>query len=209
MNIIAPIYGAKSKSVLKHNDLIAKLKKKLKLGQSRLTKSQQTSLTYHSDLIKIIPRAEITNHIKFIQNIVPTAQIAGSYRRKCASSSDIDIVIRESIPGVIERMTKTGYIKSIISAGHKKFSAVVLLPNTKIHRHIDVIFATPRSYPFAMLYFTGSKKFNIVMRLRAKQKGWKLNEYGLWDGMRIIPNINTERDIFKILKIPYVNPEDR
>ena len=32
------------------------------------------------------------------------------------------------------------------------------------------------------LYFTGSKAHNIALRKRAVGKGWKLNEYGLFDG---------------------------
>jgi DNA polymerase/3'-5' exonuclease PolX len=208
MNFIKPIYGQRIMDILQHEDKsIAELKKKLKDGQYNLTKSQQISIVYHNDLIEKIPRAEMTRHFKFIQDIVPTAKIAGSYRRGSLYSSDIDIVVRESLPGVIKRLTDAGYIKENISFGNKKFSGIVILEKT--HRHIDIIFTTPRSYPFAMLYFTGSKKFNIIMRLKAKRYGWKLNEYGLWDGFVSVGNIKTERDVFKILKTSYISPKDR
>jgi len=208
MNVTRPIYGQSSYTTARDSDKsIAYLKKKLNDGQFNLTKSQQISIAYHKDLIKKIPRAEMDEHFKFIQDLVPTAKIAGSYRRGLLYSSDIDIIVRESLPSVIKRLTDAGYIKEIISFGNKKFSGVVILK--KIHRHLDIIFTTPRSYPFAMLYFTGSKKYNIIMRLKAKRNGWKLNEYGLWNGFVSVGNIKTERDIFKTLKTAYVAPEDR
>lgn len=197
-------------AVAKHSDKIsAAAKKKLLMGKMNLTRSQRIYLTYHDDLSKKIPRAKIKKHIDFIHSIAPTAKAVGSYRRGQSHSSDIDIVVRESLPGLLKRMAKTGYIVETISSGNKKFSGIVRLPGTKIHRHLDIIFTTPRAYPFAMLYFTGSKKFNIIMRLKAKKKGWKLNEYGLWNGFVSVANIKTERGIFKALDTPYVEPKDR
>jgi DNA polymerase/3'-5' exonuclease PolX len=208
MNTTTPIYGTSTIPIVKDSiKTITELKKKLKMGHVNMTKSQKISLTYHNDIIKKIPRSEIDKHVKFIRNIVPTVDIVGSYRRGSKYSSDIDIVIREPIASAVSKLTEAGYIKAVISSGTKKFSGIVRI--TKIHRHIDIIFTTSRSYPFAMLYFTGSAKFNIIMRLNAKRNGWKLNEYGLWNGFISIANIKTERDIFNALKIKYVDPENR
>ena len=34
-------------------------------------------------------------------------------------------------------------------------------------------------FPFALAYFTGSKAHNVAMRGRAKDRGWRLNEYSM------------------------------
>ena len=46
-----------------------------------------------------------------------------------------------------------------------------------IQADLRVVSAT--EYPFALGYFTGSKEHNIVLRNRALQRGWTLNEYRL------------------------------
>jgi len=189
--------------------IIDKKNKKKFYSNLNLTPSQLVVARYHDDLAKSIPREEITKHIELIKLHVPTAVIAGSYRRGAEKSGDIDILVRESLDVVIQRLTNIGYIKGIISSGDRKFSGVVRLPKMKIHRHLDLIFTTPREYPFALLYFTGSKKNNILMRIRAKNKGLKLNQYGLWENINLVPSITTERDIFKALGMSYLKPEER
>jgi DNA polymerase/3'-5' exonuclease PolX len=72
---------------------------------------------------------------------------------------------------------------------------------------IDVRSVTKEQYPFALLYFTGSKQFNTTIRLHAKKMGYKLNEYNLGNFKGDI--IRTEKDIFKALKIKYLKPEER
>ena len=37
---------------------------------------------------------------------------------------------------------------------------------------------TPEEFPFAILYFTGSKTFNTIMRARALELGYSMNEHG-------------------------------
>lgn len=194
---------------VKSRAIIKKLQKAIKAGESSLTHTQKIIIIHHTDLIKPIPRAEITKHVEFIQTLIPTTMAAGSYRRGEAQSSDIDVVVREPIADVVKKLKNANYIKDTFTQGNKKFSGVVKLPGHSTHRHIDIVFTTPRSYPFAMLYFTGSKRFNIIMRLKAKKKGLKLNEYGLFNGLVQTGNIATERDIFKVLDIPYVKPQDR
>ena len=65
-----------------------------------------------------------------------------------------------------------------------------------------------------MLYFTGSGEFNKSMRSFALKKGYTINEYGIYKlkadgtkGFRI--KTETEADIFKVLKLDYLEPEDR
>src|SRR5204863_2052020 len=58
-------------------------------------------------------------------------------------------------------------------------------------------------------YFTGSKAHNIALRDRALERGWKLNEYGLFDaGDQSIASA-TEQDIYKALGLDFIEPELR
>jgi DNA polymerase IV (family X) len=42
-------------------------------------------------------------------------------------------------------------------------------------RRLDFLYTSPEEYPFAVLYFTGSKGFNTAMRQRALDLGYSLN----------------------------------
>ncbi len=61
----------------------------------------------------------------------------------------------------------------------------------------------------ALQYFTGSKAHNIALRDRAIQRGFKLNEYGLYrdDGTSVAGA--TEEDIYEALGLAFVPPELR
>ena len=43
----------------------------------------------------------------------------------------------------------------------------------------DLRIVEPREFPFALMYFTGSKEHNVRLRGIAKKLDLKLNEYGL------------------------------
>lgn len=60
----------------------------------------------------------------------------------------------------------------------------------------------------ALAYFTGSKAHNIRMRELARKKGWKLSEYGLFEGEVRIAG-RTEQEIFDALGLPWIPPELR
>jgi DNA polymerase (family 10) len=63
--------------------------------------------------------------------------------------------------------------------------------------------------PYAMLHFTGSKVHNIKMRAIAKEKGWLLNQHGLFDKDSNLIKCSTEKEIFDKLEIDYIEPEFR
>ena len=87
---------------------------------------------------------------------------------------------------------------------------------------IDIyLVSDPRSYPFALLYSTGSKTFNIQMRSEAKRQGYDLSNFNLFDNGTVsngalqsgtIGNpiyLKNEKEIFKFLGMEYVIPEER
>jgi DNA polymerase (family 10) len=63
-------------------------------------------------------------------------------------------------------------------------------------------------FPYALHHFTGSKEHNTQLRQRAKDRGFKLNEYGLFDGETRIP-CQDETALFKALGLPFIPPELR
>ncbi len=67
----------------------------------------------------------------------------------------------------------------------------------------------PESYGAALLYFTGSKEHNILLRQRAIERDWKLNEYGLFDRDDVVVAGREEVDIYEALDLPYIAPELR
>ena len=81
-------------------------------------------------------------------------------------------------------------------------------------RRIDIRYIPINSVGAAKLYFTGSGDFNKNMRSYANSKGYTINEYGIYKlkadktkGLKI--KTRTEKDIFDVLKIEYVEPENR
>ena len=80
----------------------------------------------------------------------------------------------------------------------------------KIARRIDIRVVDYSSYYSSLLYFTGNKNFNLYLRNKALQNNFSINEYFLKD-LNNDKNIflNSEKEIFDILKIAYLNPDER
>ena len=83
------------------------------------------------------------------------------------------------------------------------------IPQFEQYMRIDIRLVTPQQYPYAILYFTGSKNTNTYMRNTAIKLGFKLNEYGLFDKYNNLIELKTEKDIFECLNIPYLEPQNR
>jgi DNA polymerase/3'-5' exonuclease PolX len=81
------------------------------------------------------------------------------------------------------------------------------------HRRIDIKVYASEHLPTALLYFTGSDKFNRSMRLWAKINGFNLQDKGLFRDRDCaiaskVP-LTSERDVFTVLGLRYVPPERR
>jgi DNA polymerase (family 10) len=85
---------------------------------------------------------------------------------------------------------------------------VRISPQDNAHR-IDIRLIKPESYAYALMYFTGSQRFNILTRQRAIELGLRLNEYGLFDEEgQSLPG-ESEEEIFDHLGLVYVAPKNR
>ncbi len=157
-----------------------------------------------------------------------TVELCGSFRREKTQSNDIDVLISkkdvfsyskkqnhlERIVNKLKKPTKYNNNEPLIidSMTDKKpkskfMGFCKLLDNPP--RRIDIRFVPFDSYYSALLYFTGSANLNTKMRQIAKDKGYKLSEYGLFDREGKPFKINSERDIFKLLNMEYLVPRLR
>ena len=140
---------------------------------------------------------------------VSQASICGSYRRRKEIVHDLDFLAASRNPeAVMAFFTGHPLVESIIMSGPTKSSV-----RLKDGPQADLRVVSNEQYPFALNYFTGSKEHNIVMRGRALQRGWTLNEYRLGpvEGAtpEPVPAIHEERDIYRALDLDYVEPELR
>jgi DNA polymerase (family 10) len=60
-----------------------------------------------------------------------------------------------------------------------------------------------------LLFLTGSARHNMKMRAKAKHRGLRLNQYGLWDEDGECLASTDERDIYEALEMTYVTPDRR
>ena len=192
---------------------------------------QKKGLKYYENLQEKIPYDEISQNETFLKQVLhsidSTAEltIAGSYRRNKVKSGDMDVLIKT--PSVrnnsiykqfIEALIEYEYIADTLSYGNKKFMGVSkqylgkFVDNGGIHRRIDIMFTKPYEYPFAILYFTGSKEFNVKMRAVLLKNGLTLNEYSLkhTETKKMVDHVfKDEMDIFKYIGCEYVEPHNR
>jgi DNA polymerase (family 10) len=135
---------------------------------------------------------------------VRRVSVAGSLRRRMETVKDIDLVAAaEDAEGVMDFFIRLPQVAEVIAHGPTK-SAVLL----KSGIQADLRVVTPEQFPFALHHFTGSKAHHTALRGRAKDWGFKLNEYGLFRGERLV-SCADEVEIYKQLGLDYIPPELR
>lgn len=209
------IYGIGPAAIKKLNEQGIYYIEDLRNKEDLLNDKQKIGLKYWSELTERIPRQEMDKHAKIISDAIKDYQhsIVGSYRRGADTSGDIDVLIignKDTLKEIIRNMG--AYIIETLACKDKKFMGIVRLGKGKIARRLDMLVTTPEEFPYAQLYFTGSKDNNVRMRTKAKQMGYRLNEHGMTiikDGAREVENIRDEKDIFRFLDLEYIEPKNR
>lgn len=143
----------------------------------------------------------------FVKQIsgVQEACAAGSYRRRRDTVGDLDVVAAAtSTKPVIDEFVMWDQIVQVVSQGDTRASVVL-----KNGLAADLRVVDPVSYGAALLYFTGSKDHNIVLRSMCVDNGWKLNEYGIYDADNQQIAGLTEAEVYNKLSLPYIEPELR
>ncbi len=133
---------------------------------------------------------------------------AGSLRRQKETIRDIDILIDSPQPKkVMEYFIHLPAVKAINAHGETKSSI-----RTYENVQVDVRVVEPKCFGAALLYFTGSKNFNVKLRQMAMKKKMKVSEYGIFKvngAKEIFLAGKTEAECFKALELPYITPELR
>jgi DNA polymerase (family X) len=137
---------------------------------------------------------------KAVEEVTP----AGSLRRGRETVGDLDLLVTGRDPGAIaEHFTQFSGIAEILAKGADKVSV-----RLKNDLQVDVRLIERSAYGAALHYFTGSKEHNVALRDRAKRQGWKLNEFGLFHGEKVLAS-RTEEEIFAQFGLPWIPPELR
>jgi DNA polymerase (family 10) len=134
--------------------------------------------------------------------------VAGSLRRMKETIRDIDILIDSHHPArVMETFIRLPQVKGVNSHGETKSSIL-----TQDNVQVDLRVVEAKSFGAALLYFTGSKNFNVRIRQVAIKKGMKVNEYGIFaaaDGRERCLAGETETSCLQALGLPDIPPELR
>jgi len=132
--------------------------------------------------------------------------LAGSLRRWKDTIKDIDILATSGTPEkVMALFVHLPMVKEILMRGPTK-SSVLITEEIQV----DLRVVDEDSFGAALAYFTGSKAHNIRIREMAVKAGLKINEYGIFrekDGTRL--GGKDERDVYRLLGLPYIPPELR
>lgn len=135
---------------------------------------------------------------------VQRVSIAGSLRRWKEIVKDIDLLASsDDAPSVMDHFVKAEGVAEIIGRGDTKTSV-----RLESGLQVDLRVVTDAQFPYALAYFTGSKEHNVVLRGAAQKKGLKINEYGIFEGSKLI-ECKDEVQFYKALGLPYLPPEMR
>lgn len=201
----------------------------LRENQDELNDKQKIGLEYYEAIEQRIPRGEIVRFETVLTDVFKelgypsaTMEIVGSYRRGAKDSGDIDIIMTDSshnpdlLSRFVEKLVEMKIVIHKLTDGKTKVLAIAALPKKgAVPRRVDFLYTPPDEFAFAILYFTGSKIFNTVMRQRALDRGYTLNEHGIYHmvsgkkGAKVDQVFPTEKSIFDFLGMEYKKPEER
>lgn len=181
-------------------DSILKIKNAYINGKIKLNNQQIIGLKYQNDLNKKIPRYIIKKLEDKLNKTNKKFMILGSYKRGNKFSGDIDLLIYGKT--TINSMLDEFDIIETISKGNSRFMGLIKFNNRIIH--LDIVKVKKDELITGILFFTGPASFNIYLRSIAKDKGFKLSRYGLFDKRGKKLNLKNEKDLFKKLDIKYI-----
>jgi len=148
---------------------------------------------------------EILNSLKRVSGIKEIS-ICGSLRRQKETIRDIDILVlsrKGAEPKIMDKFVSLPQVRSVIAKGHTRSSIL-----TKEGWQVDLRVVEAKSWGAALIYFTGSKNFNVRLRQLAIKKGLKVSEYGVFKADRYLCG-KDEKEVFAKLGLPYIVPELR
>ncbi|MGM8215549.1 DNA polymerase/3'-5' exonuclease PolX [Bacillaceae bacterium W0354] len=150
---------------------------------------------------------QIEQALKRIDDI-HTFSIAGSLRRLNETVKDIDFIIATTKQEkVADQLVKLPFVKEVVSKGSTKVTVIV---SGEWDISVDFRLIEPIHFITTLHHFTGSKDHNVEMRRLAKQKGFKISEYGIeHTETGQTHTFDSEREMFNFFDLPYIPPELR
>jgi DNA polymerase (family 10) len=144
--------------------------------------------------------------VAYLKALAPAAEVTtvGSVRRGAETSGDLDILASGAGATLADAFVRYPGVERVLGHGGGKAS---VLMRGGFQADLRLVKAGQRGA--ALQYFTGSKAHNIVLRDRALERGWKLNEYGLFDPDDRAIAGESEEGIYEALDLAYVPPELR
>lgn len=144
--------------------------------------------------------SEFLRECPAVERVTP----AGSLRRGRETVGDLDlIVIGRDHAAIADHFVKHPRVRDVLGKGEDKVS--VRLTNDL---QVDMRMLDAASYGAALQYFTGSKEHNVALRERARKRGFKLNEYGIFHGETRVAGAD-EEGIYGKLGLDWIPPELR
>jgi DNA polymerase (family 10) len=137
--------------------------------------------------------------------LVKALAVTGSLRRRKEVIKDIDLVATtKDVSALMQHFVDAPDVVQVIGHGETKSSVRFA---SGISADLRVVEAD--QFPYTLLHFTGSKEHNVVLRQRAKERGLKLNEYGLFNDDESLVPCDSEEAIYQALGLPFIPPELR
>ncbi len=153
----------------------------------------------------------------------------GGARRGSASLKDLDVLVVVpsllALPGLLAsgalrppRPGDRAAVAETVSGGDRRRTLVLSWRTAArakpVFFSVDLFAATAAEKAFALLHLTGPQAYNVRIRRHAKNRGWKLSQYGLFvrgtdTRVRGSAGIRTERALAKFLGVTFRLPADR
>ncbi len=160
--------------------------------------------TSRSPITEVLPVVhDMLTYLK-ASNYCIQACVGGSVRRYEETIGDADILTTSEHADELITYFVNYPQKTLVQAQGPTKASILVGNNLQI----DLRVVPEESFGAALQYFTGSKEHNVVLRNIAKDKGYKLNEYGVFEGEKNIAS-RTEADIYQSLGLHYIPPELR
>ncbi len=151
---------------------------------------------------------ELIAHLQPVRSARRMA-LAGSYRRHRDTVGDLDLLVEatRSDP-VMDRFATFSSGAQVLLRGTTKMTV-----RLEGGLQIDLRVVPGDSFGAALQYFTGSKEHNVVLRGRARQRGLKISEWGVFRAGDGEPDERiagaTEEEVYGALELPLIPPELR
>ncbi|MFY9717938.1 MAG: helix-hairpin-helix domain-containing protein [Thermoplasmata archaeon] len=131
-------------------------------------------------------------------------EVAGSFRRCRETVGDLDVLVTSKDPEkVFDVFSAIPSIAEVKMRGGTK-ETVVLRGGLQV----DLRVVEPEAFGAALQYFTGSKEHNVRLRSLARDRGLKINEYGVFRG-EVRVGGRTEEEVYRLLGLEWIPPELR